>query len=105
MMFTKLECPYAIENPVGIMTNVWRKPDQIIQPWQFGDSVSKKTCLWLHKLPKLVPTNIVEGSTYYKAPSGRSYPDWSWKTGGGSGKKRSVFFPGIASAMAGQWSL
>lgn len=104
MLFTKLTCPYAIENPVGIMSGLWRKPDQIINPWQFGQSVSKKTCLWLNKLPLLVPTNIVEPSKYITAPSGRRYPEWCWKTGGGSGKKRSRFFQGIADAMADQWS-
>lgn len=104
MQFTKLTCPYAIENPVGIMSKLWRKPDQIINPWQFGQSVSKKTCLWLNKLPPLVPTNIVEPSKYITAPSGRRYPEWCWNTGGGSGKKRSKFFQGIADAMAAQWS-
>lgn len=50
----------AIENPIGIMSKIWRKPDQIIQPWQFGDKAQKSTCLWLKGLPKLVPTNIVD---------------------------------------------
>ena len=105
MQFTKLNCRWAIENPVGIMSTIYRKPDQIINPFQYGDPVSKKTCLWLHGLPLLQSTGIVEGSRYIKSPSGRSYPQWQWKTGGGSGKKRSVFFPGIARAMSEQWSL
>lgn len=93
----------CLENPVSIMSSVWRKPDQIINPWQFGESVSKKTCLWLHNLPLLVPTNIVEPSKYITSPSGKRYPEWCWNTGGGSGKKRSKFFTGIAKAMAEQW--
>lgn len=103
MQFTRLTCPFAIENPVGIMSRLYRKPDQIINPYQFGDSVSKKTCLWLNGLPLLVPTKIVPPSRYITAPSGRRYPEWCWKTGGGSGKKRSKFFAGIAEAMAAQW--
>ncbi len=51
----------AIENPIGVLSTRWRKPDQIIQPWQFGHGETKATCLWLKGLPKLVPTNIVEG--------------------------------------------
>lgn len=104
MQFTKLGCAWAIENPVGIMSRLYRKPDQIINPFQFGDPVSKKTCLWLHNLPLLVPTNIVDGSKYFESPSGRRYSEWHWKTGGGCGKQRSVFFQGIANAMAEQWS-
>lgn len=95
----------AVENPVGIMSRQYRKPDQIVNPWQFGDPVSKKTCLWLKGLPLLKPTNIVEKSKYITTESGRSYPEWCWNTGGGSGKKRSVFFPGMAKAMAEQWGL
>jgi hypothetical protein len=102
-LFTTLDCPTAIENPVGIMSRLYRKPDQIINPFQFGAPVSKKTCLWLNRLPLLKSTNVVDGSKYITSPSGRSYPEWCWKTGGGTGKKRSVFFPGIAAAMAEQW--
>jgi hypothetical protein len=93
----------CVENPVCIMSSLYRKPDQIIQPWQFGDSVSKKTCLWLKGLPLLEPTKIVEKSKYITAPSGKKYPEWCWNTGGGTGKKRSLFFPGIAKAMADKW--
>ena len=60
MKFTKCEI-FAIENPIGIMSKHFRKPDQIIQPWQFGHGETKATCLWLKGLPKLKPTNIVEG--------------------------------------------
>lgn len=84
----------AIENPIGIMSSVYRKPDQIIQPWQFGHGETKATCLWLKKLPKLQPTNIVDGreGRIWKMPPG---PD-RWK-------ERSRTFTGIADAMAAQW--
>lgn len=84
----------ALENPVGIISTHIRKPDQIIQPWQFGHGETKATCLWLKNLPPLVPTNIVEGRTarvHREPPS----PD-RWKN-------RSRTFQGIADAMADQW--
>ena len=93
----------ALENPVSIISSRIRKPDQIINPFQFGEPISKKTCLWLKNLAPLVPSQVVQGSVYHTAPSGRRYPDWCWKTGGGSGHKRSRFFEGIADAMADQW--
>ncbi len=85
----------ALENPISIISSRIRKPDQIIQPWQFGHGETKATCLWLKNLPKLVPTNIVEGreARIHKMPPG---PD-RWK-------ERSRTFPGIAEAMAQQWS-
>jgi len=84
----------AIENPVCIMSSVWRKPDQIIQPWQFGHGETKATCLWLKGLPKLTPTNIVDGRSdrIHKMPPS---PD-RWKL-------RSTTYQGIADAMAAQW--
>jgi site-specific DNA-cytosine methylase len=84
----------AIENPISIISSRIRKPDQIIQPWQFGHGETKATCLWLKNLPKLVPTNIVEGreARVHKMPPG---PD-RWK-------ERSRTFTGIAQAMAEQW--
>jgi hypothetical protein len=84
----------AIENPIGIMSTHFRKPDQIIQPWQFGHGETKATCLWLKNLPKLVPTNTVAGREHHvhRCPPG---PD-RWKT-------RSRTFQGIADAMADQW--
>ncbi len=84
----------AIENPIGIMSSRYRKPDQIIQPWQFGHGETKATCLWLKNLPKLVPANIVEGreARVHREPPG---PD-RWKN-------RSRTYPGIADAMAEQW--
>ena len=84
----------AIENPVGIMSTKYRKPDQIIQPWQFGHGETKATCLWLKNLPKLVPTDIVDGrdqKVHRMPPS----PD--------RGKNRSRTYQGIADAMAAQW--
>ena len=61
MAFANADCEkIAIENPVGIMSSEWRKPNQIINPWQFGDAFEKKTCIWLKGLPELTPTNIVE---------------------------------------------
>ena len=84
----------CIENPVSIISSRIRKPDQIIQPWMFGHGEVKATCLWLKNLPKLVPTNIVEGreARVHKMPPG---PD-RWK-------ERSRTLPGIAEAMASQW--
>jgi hypothetical protein len=91
----------AVENPVGIMSNVWRKPDQIIQPWQFGDRAQKTTCLWLKNLPPLVPTEIVDKGEFYVSPSGKRLP--KWYSDNKSAKVRSTTFPGIAKAMADQW--
>jgi len=84
----------CIENPISIISTRIRKPDQIIQPWMFGHGETKATCLWLKNLPKLEPTNIVEGrdSRIHKMPPG---PD-RWK-------ERSRTYPGIAQAMAAQW--
>lgn len=97
----------AIENPVGIMSTVYRKPDQIIQPWMFGDPYEKKTCLWLKGLPNLEPTNVVEPHERIYYASGKSDPDWHTEARGLKGFARSVArsktFPGIAKAMATQW--
>lgn len=84
----------AIENPIGIMSTHYRKPDQIIQPWQFGHGETKATCLWLKNLPKLEPTDIVEGriARVHREPPG---PE-RWKN-------RSRTYQGIADAMAEQW--
>jgi hypothetical protein len=84
----------AIENPVCIMSSVWREPDQIIQPWQFGHGETKATCLWLKGLPPLLPTKVVPGReprVHRMSPS----PD-RWK-------ERSRTYEGIAGAMAAQW--
>ncbi len=84
----------AVENPIGVMSTAWRKPDQIIQPWQFGHGETKATCLWLKGLPPLVPTDIVEGreARIHKMPPG---PDRA--------RLRSETYQGIATAMAEQW--
>lgn len=84
----------AIENPISIISSRIRKPDQIVQPWQFGHGETKATCLWLKGLPLLVPTNIVEGreARIHKMPP--SADRW---------KKRSETYQGIADAMAAQW--
>lgn len=84
----------AIENPVGIMSTQYRRPDQIIQPWQHGHGETKATCLWLKGLPPLVPSNIVDGreAKVHRMPPG---PD-RWKA-------RSRTYQGIANAMANQW--
>ena len=84
----------AVENPVGIMSNCYRKPDQIIQPWMFGHGETKATCLWLKGLPKLRPTDIVEG---------REQRIWKMPPSPDRAKMRSRTFSGIARAMAEQW--
>ena len=108
MTFANADCEkIAIENPVGIMSSEWRKPNQIINPWQFGDAFEKKTCLWLKGLPELKPTNIVEIPPRKKFDSGKSMPSWyaeAWHLPKEErAKLRSKTFPGIAKAMAEQW--
>ena len=109
MQFVNCDCEkVAIENPVGIMSTVWRRPDQIIQPYQFGDPFTKKTCLWLKGVPKLMPTEIVSPGIQIKYKSGRSMPQWyadAWKLPPRErAKLRSKTFLGIARAMAEQWT-
>jgi site-specific DNA-cytosine methylase len=86
----------ALENPVSIISSRIRKPDQIIQPWQFGHGETKATCLWLKNLPKLMPTEIVDGreNKVHRMPPGPN----RWK-------ERSRTYQGIANAMANQWTL
>jgi hypothetical protein len=84
----------AIENPVGIMSTIYRKPDQYIQPWEYGHGETKKTCLWLKGLPKLIPTNIVggrEARVHKMPPSEHRAAD------------RARTYTGWADAMAEQW--
>lgn len=95
MMLARSAIPrVAIENPVCVMSSLWRKPDQIIQPWQFGHGETKATCLWLRGLRPLCPTSIVEGreARIHRMPP--SADRW---------KERSKTYPGIAAAMAAQW--
>lgn len=108
MAFANADCErIAIENPVGIMSSEWRKPNQIINPWQFGDAFEKRTCLWLKGLPKLTPTNIIEIPPRKKFDSGNSMPSWyaeAWRLPKEErAKLRSKTFPGIARSMAEQW--
>lgn len=97
----------VIENPVGIISTVWRKPDQIIQPYMFGDSAEKKTCLWLKGVKPLNATNEVEPPERVKFDSGRTMPKWyadAWHLPREERSRlRSQTFPGIAKAMAEQW--
>ena len=84
----------ALENPIGVLSTRIRKPDQIIQPWQFGHGETKATCLWLKGLPKLEPTNVVSGreARIHKMPPSKD-----------RGRLRSITYQGIADAMAEQW--
>lgn len=104
------DCPkVAVENGVGYLSTGWRKPDQIIRPYEYGHSVNKKTCLWLKGLPKLQPTNIVYPDNK-RTNLGKPVSSWYAETlrqGGGNLKEvsriRSTTFQGIADAMAEQW--
>lgn len=103
----------AVENPIGIMSKKYRKPDQIIQPYMFGDKAQKSTCLWLKNLPKLEPTNIVEKGDFFefisKKGEKKRMPMWYYKalreakTPEQRRTLRSKTFQGIADAMASQW--
>lgn len=105
----------AVENPIGIMSGKFRKPDQIIQPWMFGDKAQKSTCLWLKNIPKLVPTNIVDKGEFFeflsKKGEKKRMPMWYYnalkeaKTPEQRRTLRSKTFQGIADAMAEQWVL
>lgn len=115
MLIANASIPHiAIENPIGIMSNIWRKPDQIIHPYYFGDPVRKSTCLWLKNLPKLfhnkendlfyesqytVPDIVQYGNKTYSGPAGKWY-----RTKEERSRERSRTYDGIAYAMASQWS-
>jgi hypothetical protein len=105
----------AIENPISIISSNIRKPDQIIQPYWFGDAASKSTCLWLKNLPKLEPTNIVSKGSFFefkdrKTGKNKKQPMWYYealqqaKTPAERRTLRSKTFKGIAEAMATQWT-
>jgi len=100
----------AIENPIGAISTNWRKPDQIVQPYMFGDEASKATCLWLKNLPLLTPTKIVGKGERVVLSSGRSLPKWysdSFHTSISTEERRTLrskTFQGLADAMADQWS-
>ena len=101
----------AVENPIGIMSNKYMKPSQIIQPFHFGDPERKSTCLWLKNLPKLqhfAEDDLFENKTHVEplfklSSSGERFTQTHW-SGGGTGAERSKTFPGIALAMAKQWT-
>jgi len=98
----------VFENPVGCLSTEWMKPTQIIQPWQFGHVEPKKTCLWLHNLPLLRPTKIVEPE-YHTTESGKKVPTWFFFADRSKGQEhraeiRSNTFTGVAEAFASQWS-
>lgn len=99
----------AIENPIGVLSTRWRKPDQIIQPYMFGDEATKSTCLWLKNLPQLTPTKIVGKGEYVTYSSGKKMPKWyadaltNAKTDAERRTLRSKTFQGIADAIADQW--
>lgn len=115
MQFVNAKCDrIAIENPIGIMSKIYRKPDQIIQPWQYGDKAQKSTCLWLKNLPNLEPTDIVDKGEFFEWKDGKTgklkkQPMWYYqallnsKTPEQRRTLRSKTFPGIAKAMAMQW--
>lgn len=107
MRFVNVKCEkVAIENPVGIMSTKYRKPDQIIQPYEFGHTERKSTCLWLKGLPPLAPTDIVKPELHV-CKNGVVDSKWHYDTYNLSpkirAKERSKTFPGIAKAMAEQW--
>jgi hypothetical protein len=109
MLFANADCDkIAIENPIGIMSTTYRKPDQIINPWQFGEPYEKKTCLWLKGLPLLEPTKIVDIPERIAFDSGKTMPKWYSDcfrmAPKERAKARSKTFPGVAEAIAKQWS-
>ena len=114
LLFINSDCPkIAVENPIGVMSTIYRKPDQIIQPYQFGHNARKHTCLWLKGLPLLKPTQIVDmGEIKPGGYSVNAYADCARDENGKiiawndprTARIRSKTFPGIAKAMASQWS-
>jgi len=103
MLFANADCDkIVIENPVGIISSTWRKPDQIIQPWMFGEDASKKTCLWLKGLPKLIPTKVIKKKRYSNQTSSGQNKLAPSKD---RAKIRSKTYSGIAKAMAEQWGI
>lgn len=113
--FTKTDIPkWCVENPVSIMSTLYRRPDQVVQPYYFGDPYTKTTCLWLNRLPRLLHTDEdnlfmkkthVDKGEFVTFKSGKRMPKWyaELRTNKDRGKIRSQFWPGIADAMADQW--
>lgn len=114
MHFVLANCDrIAVENPIGIMSSVYRKPDQIVQPYEYGDHARKSTCLWLKGLPLLEPTDIVDAGEIHRGGFSKGANlDWARNDAGASlrwndpmtARIRSKTFPGIARAMAEQWA-
>ncbi len=114
MHFVLAHCDrIAVENPVGIMSSVYRKPDQIVQPYEYGDHARKSTCLWLKGLPLLEPTDIVDAGEIHRGGFSKGANlDWARDDTGAAlqwndpmtARIRSKTFPGIARAMAEQWA-
>ena len=103
MLFANVKCKkVCIENPIGIMSKRWRKPDQIVQPWMFGHPESKATCFWLKGLPKLIETNNVK-SIFNSLPKNQQQRLHYLPPSKDRGHLRSKTFEGIAKAMAEQW--
>ena len=103
MLFTDNNCKHiAIENPIGIMSTKYKKPDQIIQPYEYGHMETKATCLWLKGLPKLQPTNEVYGDMMKLSKKERNKIHYM-SPGGNRSKLRSMTYQGVAKAMASQW--
>jgi site-specific DNA-cytosine methylase len=108
MAFVEAKASYkAIENPIGVMSSEYRKPDQIIHPWMFGYPTTKATCLWLYNLPLLVPTKVVNKGEVVTLSSGKRMSKWyydiSTRPVAERAAARSATFPGVAEAMAEQW--
>jgi hypothetical protein len=108
MQVTNINVPMlAVENPIGIMSTIYRKPDQIIQPFEYGHKTTKATCLWLKGLPLLKPTNIVDKGGVVTFKSGKRMSEWFYESSHLKPKEREKMrnktFQGIADAMASQW--
>lgn len=116
LMFLAGDAPYYLENPVSIISTSIRKPDQLVQPYEYGDDASKRTCLWLQGFPKLVPDpdlRVPGRLVEWPRGSGRSVERWANQTDSGQNalppsagrsKERSRSYPGIARAMAASWA-
>ena len=92
---------WCIENPISVISSAIRPPDQIIQPYEYGDPFQKSTCLWLKNLPLLRPTKIVDKGEFYVSPSGKKLP--AWYSNNKNWRDRSRTFKGISNAFGDQW--
>lgn len=104
MKFVECAPRVCIENPKGVMSTKYRRPDQIVHPWWFGEEATKGTCLWLHNLPLLEPTNVVGKGKRHITKSGKSIPEWyNLPQSKARAGIRSKTFVGLAEAMANSW--